>query len=393
MTKRIDAAIKKLKAALGEEHVKTGQPVDRAVVEALGTSLGVKLPADYIAFVMKYGFLLGGDSGRVTVFGVAPKGTRLPYTVGLAQATKQLHRELRDRMKRAPDSREPLEPGLSTIPIIGWAEDFPHHTVHVFDAEGKLCWFLVKEWALDPPGATFTSYLEELVEREVASVAEERAASARQAKADTYAFKDDYTQIWRASQKVLGAIRKYPQVIPLLHSSPTRKELESVIAPRSGWGLSAADKKRVKAFIAELGKTATYLRAVDELGNGNFEGPAIRFLLCGRAERPDVPTTELEQALNGEELVATGLPEHPYARLVSPARVEVIAPALRKAQKRITKDFDAKRLRKAGVERSEYVATDQDWREHLASHVADFAAVYDAAAAAGDGVYVQSRYL
>lgn len=166
MDKPFVGVVELLKTVYGEEQVHTGRPVPAEVIAEVERELGVRWPDDYKRLVATWGYLCAGPSGNITVWGIAQGDTGLDYEVDVRRATELMREELAERMAEDDELREAIEEAGGAFPAVGWAEDFPHHTVHVFDRAGDLRWFLVKEHAYDEAsGTSFTDYLQGRAQR------------------------------------------------------------------------------------------------------------------------------------------------------------------------------------------------------------------------------------
>src|SRR5262245_37428045 len=57
--------------ALYGDNIQTGSSVSSSALDALERELRMKLPADYRAFIERYGYLCAGPRAEVIVYGVA----------------------------------------------------------------------------------------------------------------------------------------------------------------------------------------------------------------------------------------------------------------------------------------------------------------------------------
>lgn len=381
MEKPFVGVIELLKTVYGEDHVRTGEPVPASVVAGLERELGAKLPDDYKQFVQTWGYLLAGTSGNITVWGIPPKGTELEYEVDVRRATEQLRAEVAERSEEDENLADAMKEAGVAIPACGWSEDFPHHTVHVFDAEGNLRWFLVKENAYDPPGGTtFTEYLHEQVQ----SALENKLSEA----VDDALGGGDSDETIDSGPEELSAMHLHavpPEVLAALDKEPRAWTFVRVYPPLEDYRAFLGDDpddelpddengelvKRGRRFIAALGRKPPETL----VSEGGYLMSKYGEALAVITERANHPAAVLF-GVGAKSLYET---EEEKVSLVTPDQLRKAVGSLGDLEERVRAGYDLAALREANA-----VESDVDEENHLDFLVGELDTVREAATAAAE---------
>ena len=385
--------IELLRTIYGSEQVRTGGPVPPDVLDGIERALGVSLPADYREFVATWGYLCAGPLGNTAIYGVVPAGAELEYELDLRRMTPLLAAEVAERVEDDDELREAMEEAGAVVPVIGWAEDVPHHTVHVFDARGALRWFLVKENALDPPGGVrFTEFLQARVMRLFEQHMADVATAAAQGAASDSLEESDYRRLVPIGPVVAHAIEQLPAAVEEILLYETTVELRKAIEDRAAEGAAdgvpagwARDWARsMREFMAAPG-VAELDQLIGPEATVAERAPALVFILTGREEAAALAEgSPIARAFAGER----DLPAVDHrTSLVAADAVASIAEALTGAAEQVRERYDAAALRARGLfDESE---TEDSYLEVLVDTAREAALAFRAAADEGGAILVR----
>ena len=385
--------IELLRTIYGAEGVRTGGPVPAEVLDGIERELGVALPADYREFVATWGYLCAGPLGNTVVYGVVPAGTELAYELDVRRMTPLLAAEVAERIEDDDELREAIEEAGAVVPVIGWAEDVPHRTVHVLDARGELRWFLVKENALDPAdGVSFSGFLRARIQRLFEEHMTEVASAAMKSAASDAAEETDYRRLVPIGPAVARAIEQRPAAIEEVLLYESTEALRQAIVERdeeargdgmpADWARDWARSMRefmAAPGVAELGQLVGADATVAE------RAPALVFTLTGREEAEALAAGSLvARAFAGDR----DLPAVDHRTSLVPAdAVGSIAEALAGAAEQIRERYDPGALRARGL--FDDGETEDSYLEVLAHTAREAAAAFRAAADEGGAILVR----